>query len=243
MNKNRCLLLLALPALAILGACSPSAMADSGLVFPGDASAVVAPPKGNDYVSNPSFEEQMLGWAPFIPSESSDKNCKVSLSTVLPHSGIECCQLQSDDFARFSVASRAFHVQAGDRYRVTVWVRADPGAAVKEGTPGIMLRLGLSNATNEPATGRFQFIGLDGTVARTTIQDPTFGNHAGKLPTEWKKIEAVILIPADGDSMGTDIFAWSTKGSIFIDDFTIAKVADSSIPTTQVIEPTPGPKP
>jgi hypothetical protein len=189
---------------------------------------------GPSLIPNGGFETGTTGWGIFIPDESKDKNCRFDVVADSPHSGTSCLRFQSDDFARFCVGTDFIPVQPGDRYRITVWVRAGADAAVLPKTPGFVIRLFL-RAGGTDAPGGHMFIAPGGIVTRNT---PASGDS--KLPTDWTQMQAVVEIPAGVDSVGPGLFTWWTKGSVFADDFSIEKV-DASTPLTPVTENGPGP--
>ena len=175
--------------------------------------------------SNGGFEEDAQGWKVFVPEESKEKNCRFDVVSEKPHSGANCARFQSDDFARFSIGSGLIPVQAGERYRVTVWLRSDPSAEVRPKDPGFVVRLNLRQGSSD-AEGGYLFIGPGNKVTRSTPPDPEL-----PLPTTWTKIEAVVEIPAGVDAMGPGLFSWWAKGALYADDLSIEKV-DSSTPAT-----------
>ena len=176
-------------------------------------------------VSNGGFENGAAGWKAFIPEESQDKDCRFDIINEAPHSGTNCVQLQSNDFARFCIGSEAIQVHPGDRYNVSVWVRADSRAHVRMKAPGFVIRLGLRSGDAD-AEGGHLFIGTGNRVARNTPPDP-----ASNLSKGWTQIKAVIEIPSGVDAVIPALFAWWTKGGIFADDFSIEK-ADASATVT-----------
>jgi hypothetical protein len=184
-------------------------------------------------VPNGGFEDSSTGWAIFVPDESKDKNCHFDVVTDTPHSGVNCARFQSDDFARFGIGSGFIPVQAGEHYHVSVWIKADPAAEARPKTPGFVIRLYLRQGTGDAAGGHL-FIGYGNTVSRNTPAVP----ESTTLPTAWTQIEAVIEIPPGVDSVGPALFSWWTKGAIYVDDFSLDKVDDSTAVTPVWQSPT-----
>ncbi|MEJ0001559.1 MAG: hypothetical protein WDO13_21950 [Verrucomicrobiota bacterium] len=79
-------------------------------------------------MANGGFETGTTGWTLFVPGESQGKNCAFDVVTDGPHSGTSSARLQADDFARCGIGAPVFAVQAGERYRVSAWLRADNAA-------------------------------------------------------------------------------------------------------------------
>ena len=177
-------------------------------------------------LSNGGFENGIAGWGIWVPDESKASNCRFDVVGDNPHSGVNCARLQSDDYGRFSVGCPTIPVQPGERYHVSVWVRADPAALVREKTPGFVIRLYLGQGNSDAAGGHL-FIGPGNRVSRNIPADPV----AETLPTTWTRIDAVVEIPAGVDMMGPGLFSWWTRGTLFADDFSIEKVDASTAVT------------
>jgi hypothetical protein len=181
--------------------------------------------RGDNLVANPGFEEGATGWTFFVPAESQGRNCHFDVVKDGAHSGAACARLTSDDFARFGIVSKGIAVVPGEHYHIVLWIRRAEDAQVKPGTPGLLVRLGLSQGRKD-APGGHLFITLGDRVARGAPPDPV-----GTLPSEWTKIEAVVEIPPDVDNLALAVFSYYAKGALFIDDISMEKV-DPSIPAT-----------
>ena len=174
-----------------------------------------------ELITNGGFENGTTGWSIWIPDESKSANCRFEVSTDSPHSGVNCVHLQADDFARFCIGTSAIPVQAGDRYRVTAWVRAEAAAQMRpqsHGLPpaaGFVIRLNLRQGDADAAGGHL-FIGLGNQVLRDTPAEWT-----KDLPKEWTKVEAVVEIPTGVDAVLPALFMWWAKGTISVDDFSV----------------------
>jgi hypothetical protein len=180
-------------------------------------------------ITDGGFESGVTGWNIFVPDESQGKNCRFDVVSTAPHSGVNCVRLQSDDYARYSIGpATGIPVKAGEHYRVTAWIRADPAALVRAKTPGLppaagfVIRLNLRQGTTDAAGGHM-FIGQGNVVTRDTPAELT-----APLPTVWTKVEAVVEIPADTDTVFPALFCWWVNGTVFVDDFAIEKVADAT---------------
>jgi len=186
--------------------------------------------RAQNIIQNPGFELDKTGWGIFVPEESQAKNCQFVLSSKNTHSGSNGAEISSDDFARYSLtANTSIPVKSGERYRVTAWVKAGPGAEVKEGTPGCVLRLVLRNGNSDTPGGGAIFIGLNGkvTVRPNENMDPL----NTPVPKDWTKVEAVVEIPVitgGVDNMGLGVFGWYTKGTIYVDDVSVEKVSEAT---------------
>jgi hypothetical protein len=183
-------------------------------------------------VSNSGFEDGTTGWQIFVPDESKNKNAQFDVVSTAPHAGNNCARFQSDDLARYGIGAGFMPVQAGDRYRVSVWIKADASAQVRPKTPGFVIRLYLKQGSAD-APGGHLFICYGNTVSRNTpppVTDPV------TLPSSWTKIEAVVEIPEGVDTIGPALFCWWTQGVVYADDFSLEKV-DASTAVTPVYQP------
>ena len=219
--------------LVLGGAAIQASAADAPAAAPAATppAAASAPAPVAPLVANGGFENGVTGWGSFIPDESKDKNCRFDVVSTAPHSGVNCVRLQSDDFARFSIGTKFFPVQAGEHYHVSVWVRADPAAHVRLKAPGFVVRLFLRQG-NGDAEGGHWFLGTGNRAARNMPAD-----LAGKtLPTSWTHLEAVVEIPPGVDAISPGLFCWWTKGAIYADDFSIEK-ADPAMAVTPIWQP------
>jgi hypothetical protein len=197
--------------------------------------------RADNIVVNPSFEGGLDGWTQFVPNESLGQNCSLSFSADLPHSGSACGLMHTDGFARFGISPKiqpSTPMQSGDRYRVSLWVRAAAQDEVHSGTPGFLIRMGLGQGKVSSPGGNL-FLGLDSQVSRGASPPVT---APVKLPQVWTKIEAVVEIPADADRLGAELFVVGFKGDLYVDDFAMEKVdASTALTPLTPVNFTPAP--
>jgi hypothetical protein len=188
-------------------------------------------------MKNPSFEDGKTGWhfGPATGSESA--NCRFSVVTDSPHTGKACALIQADDFARCSLEQGTFPVTPGDRYRVSIWVRAAADALAQPGTPGVVIRLTLRTGSAD-APGGHLFVQLDNVVT----QGLTPLSRDAPLPTDWTEMTGVVEIPPGADHCDPGIYLWLAKGSVYFDDYSIEKVDPSVAPTPVTAPPPPATK-
>lgn len=163
-------------------------------------------------------------WVLFVPDETH-ANCSAE-PIAATKSGRVGIRLHSDEFARYAVRPQGLptRVLAGERYRVSVWVKLEDDARIETDTPGVALRATLFSGPNSDFPGGHLFIGTNG-VSRGTPA----GLAAPRLGT-WTKIEGVIQIPAGVREMMPFVFCWRTTGTIEIDSPSVTKVgADASL--------------
>jgi hypothetical protein len=180
-------------------------------------------------IGNPGFEDGDTGHYLSVAGDSKGANCRYTLSKDAAHTGSQGAILQADDFARCSVGPKVpcHPLNAGDHYRIGVWVKAGPGYAAQPGTPGVALRLNPASGFPPVAAPFLIFINLDGTVNQGIAPNP----KAPALTGDWTHLEAVVEIPSGIDSAGVQFFMWKAKGSVYVDDFTFDKV-DNSVPAS-----------
>ena len=183
-------------------------------------------------ISNGGFENGTVGWTLFVPDESQDKGCHFDVVNNAPHTGKSCLRIESKDYARYCVGTSFIPVKPGERYHVSVWVKADPTAHARLKTPGFVIRLYLRQG-NADAEGGHLFIGPGNRVARNMPADPVAKTT---LPTTWTQIDAVVEIPPGVDAIGPGLFSWWSKGPVYADDFSIEKV-DPSTAATPIWQP------
>ena len=181
-------------------------------------------------LDNSGFEDGLNnGWSLWVAPDSQPDNCHQDICAENPHSGAACLKLSADQVSRFSVGRKeTFTVQAGERYRISVWLRGN--AEFAPNTPGFLIRVRLlSQAT--PANGGsidLLHIGLDGKVIRNAV--PSTGPA---IPVQWTEVSSVVEIPAGAAKIDVGIFLWNATGSIYLDDFSLEQV-DASTPLSEV---------
>lgn len=201
--------------------------------------ALAAAP-GVNLITNPGFELGDSNWTSFVPAESKEKNCTFSVSTVNPRSGKACGELKSADYARFSAGPRAVEsgpILAGERCRLTFWVRADT-ATLTRSVPGFLVRMILwSEDGKQLPDDEALYVGVNGVVTLQSMsRRMDLSGYSDPLPTQWTKVEAVFDVP-EMLNLGScklgrpEFFAHYTLGSIFIDDISLERVG-KTVPLT-----------
>lgn len=189
---------------------------------------------GVNLIPNPGFELGDSSWTSFVPGESKDKECTFTVSTVNPRSGKACGELKSADYARFSAGPRAVEsgpILAGERCRLTFWVRADT-ATLTRSAPGFLVRMILwSEDGKQLPDDEALYVGVNGLVTLQSMsRRMDLSGYSDRLPTKWTKVEAVFDVP-EMLNLGScklgrpEFFAHYTLGSIFIDDVSLERVA------------------
>ncbi len=186
--------------------------------------ALVSALHAQPLVVEPGFENGASGWKDlYIPSDSTDKGCQFSLGTEDPHAGKFYAILKSEDYGRMSISPRGMPlpVQPGDRYKLTVWVKAGDDFQVESGQPGILVRVDMLG--ENPSVG----------VVTANWQGKTELLQAGEsvaafvtpsMPKVWTQIETEFTVPEGAYQMRASIFFWRAIGRLYIDDFQIERI-------------------
>ena len=189
--------------------------------------AAAAGVQAQNLVTNGNFELGTKGWAPFIPDDAKPNECKVEVSTKNPHEGQSLC-LSCNAVSRFAATTVIKDVETvpGDRYRISLWVRAGDDFQPAAGTPGFMARVTFFSdpKTWAPADGGNFHLAIGN---RTAIGSPP--SSVEELPKTWTKTEGVFEIPPNTAFMNIALYVLKGTGSVFIDDIVMEKV-DSTTP-------------
>ncbi len=192
----------------------------------------------DNLVDNPGFENGTSRFYLGVAADSKTMNCRVSVDKANAHTGAQSALMQADDFARVSFGPVAtIPVKPAEHYRVGVWVKPGSDFQMQPGTPGLVMRLNLSQ-DNAPSSAGLIFIFLDDTVF--PIGTPPNAPLAITTPlsADWTHIEAVVEVPDNVDGIQPVLFFWKAKGSLNVDDFTFEKV-DASVPLSKVVTSAP----
>jgi hypothetical protein len=169
-------------------------------------------------IDNPNFEDGSSGWELFVPAESTDKGARFEIVHQNPRSGVSAVRLIADQTARFSLTSASrISVRPGELYRISAWYRAEPGAKIQPGQPGLVLRVNLGKAPDSPEAPKHLHILPDGSVTRTL--GLTAVGEA--LATTWTRVEAVVEVPFGAEHIILNVFAWGLQGAIQVDDIVV----------------------
>ena len=194
-------------------------------------SMVLTPAAWADDVSdslaqNGGFEDASAHWSQFVPDDSKMNTCTFTVINDHPHSGNFCARLESSGPGRFCVGNPSIPVQPHDRYRITVWYRADAAAILNPNSPGVSIRVNLKKSADDKGAfpDSFRQINPAGIVS---IGNPV--PISTPLPADWTKMEAVVEIPDGITLIDPDLFSY-VQGVVFFDDFSVEKVsADTPI--------------
>jgi hypothetical protein len=202
----------------------------SPVIFAGCVAMVlsIACLRADNLVPNPGFESGDDGWQIFVPAASKEASPGFLVVSENPHTGANCAKLSATAPDRYAISSKSsIPVTAGEKYRLSAWVRFSDSVPTQPGAPAAYIRAGLfaSPTEDNPDPKGHMHIGLDGTMARNT----EVGKLAvSKLPVSWQKIEGVIEIPQGVTLLGVSLFVHGFAGSVYWDDVSVEKVPAST---------------
>jgi hypothetical protein len=162
----------------------------------------------------------------FVNTDAVGAGCRLT-----PEAGTEIAILSSDRFARFGLRSEGAEMKVvpGQKYRLTVFVKAGGDFEIAKAAPGIVLRATLFDDTGKDASSGHCYVGEGGV---------SFGSaHSvgeGRIPRDWTKIEGVMEVPVGASRMRFFVFCWNTKGSLSVRSPSIQRV-DGATPPTKVL--------
>ncbi len=190
--------------------------------------ALAASASAANLVSNPGFEAGVSGWSLFIP-KPDNANSQPLLSVVESgaRTGKKAAQMFSAQPGRFALGERLSRITVSplERIRISVWYRGQPGATVKAGTPGPVLRVDFANSDPEQPAPKVAMLFANAAGALTGATKPLHVAADGPVAQEWTKLEVVFEVPAGANRFGFGLFAWGTTGGILVDDFECEKVS------------------
>ncbi|MGE9294257.1 MAG: hypothetical protein ACQKBW_11635 [Puniceicoccales bacterium] len=188
---------------------------------------------GEQLLHNGSFEKGRDGWYLFVPSSSAQSECEYSIS----HDGPEnrpSIAMSSASFARYAFSStEAIAVQEGKRYRISAWIKTEPGMAVKPDTPGLVIRVLCKNADGQDAKlGQHLYIGLGNKVELSV--GPPAQIETTQMPEEWTQIDAVVQFPPQTHLINIQLTSAQTQGTVCWSHVTFEEAAPQT-PLTPVL--------
>jgi hypothetical protein len=177
-------------------------------------------------IDNGGFESGQSGWFLFVPDASAGSNCSLRIDKGSGRGESAAAVVSSDLSARYALASTKHPaVRAGERYRITAWVKADRNVKLEVGTPGIMIRLLFKNDDGkELKKGGLTFISMAGAVENNNPANIV----TESIPYDWTLIEAVVEVPAGAATMDIQLTSSKTQGALFWDDVEVGKIEDDT---------------
>lgn len=186
------------------------------------ALCLAAVAQAQNLIANGGFENKDASWRAFIPSENAAHNLEFTVVEQDARSGRSAARLSSPDtVSRFGIGNRTwFDVVAGERYRLSAWYRAEPGATLADWGPGFVLRATFFGPDKKAASHNLH-VGPGGAVSASPGRDI----REPRLAEEWTRVSAVIEIPEGVSHMQVNVFLWGMKGALLIDDVMVEPVA------------------
>jgi hypothetical protein len=181
-------------------------------------------------VGNSGFESGDAGWSVFVPTEGVAQSPVFTVVSSGARAGLSAARLSSATLTRFAIVPRSILVNPGERYRLAMWYRAEPGAVVKSGMPGVLLRATFTSAPDATAPTANLHIGPGGDVSTSSGREIA----VLALAEKWTRISAVIEVPPSATRMNPNVFVWGLGGAVLVDDVVVEPVSADTPVTPQV---------
>ncbi|MFA6961600.1 MAG: hypothetical protein WC205_12670 [Opitutaceae bacterium] len=190
-------------------------------------------------VENSGFESGDAGWSVFVPAESVAQAPVFTVVSSGARAGRSAARLASATPTRFAIAPRSILVNHGERYRLAMWYRAEPGAVVNPGTPGVLLRATFTSAPDATAPAANLHIGPGGDISTNSGREIA----VSALAEKWTRISAVIEVPPGATRLNPNVFIWGLGGAVLVDDVVVEPVSANTPVTPLVAAATASAKP
>lgn len=207
-----------------------AAAAKPAPVAPKSGTAITKPAEaaGDNLVTNGDFEDGKKAWSVFAPPDSQGGAPSLEVTGDDPHTGGACGVMSATSPVRFAAVNFVTNKwTAGDRFRVSAWIKAGADYQPQSGTPGFMVRVTMfppDGVTIAPQDGLF-YVGL----GKATKGPDTGAYNDQTVPTTWTKVEGVFQVADGTDRLNVCAFIWKGSGNLYIDDFRLEPV-DKSTP-------------
>lgn len=185
--------------------------------------ATEPPPLSENLLANGDFENGSRGWSLYDPAKSASAACQFQVVADNAHGGGGAMELSSAGPSRYAVLQylKSASFTAGQKYRVSAWVRAGDDFVASSKTPGFLLRVsmfgpGFSNS------GMY-FLGFNGLGG-----DSPAVLAGQEVPRTWTKIEGVFEMAANVEKVNVCLLVDSGVGRVYVDDVSIERVSDST---------------
>lgn len=183
---------------------------------------------------NGDFESGKRSWSLFITETGNRQGISFDTRARAPHSGRQAACLTSDTLSRYGLRTEVIAVEAGQRYRISAWLRAGSGIQLDSKGGGAVIRLTLQPTEKAAESDVHYYLGPDSSFGTK----PKLFNSAAALPSEWTRTEAVIEIPHNVHYLGLRLFAWKMSGQVCFDSVSIERVSTGT-ELSQITTPQP----
>ncbi|MFA6960419.1 MAG: hypothetical protein WC205_06700 [Opitutaceae bacterium] len=192
---------------------------------------------GENLIRNAGFETDADQWGLYSGKDAEGAGAALAVSNEVAHSGVNSLKLSCPIIARYSAGpmlGSAGVVKPGDRFRLSLWVRAGKDFVQKPGSHGFVVRATLRTPERvDSPEGNFYFTSPDHAL-RATYDESRASLGTSSVSREWKPLTVVFEIPPGVQYLGLNLFVESGSGSLFIDDVVLTKV-DASVAMTPLL--------
>lgn len=201
----------------------------SGLAWALSATAA----DGVNLLTNSDFKRGESEWYLFVPASANLANCRKGL-VAGGANGTGRMRLTSDEFARYALSStQPVGVREGARYKISACVKGGDDLQIRDGTPGILIRLLCRDADGKDVRDGHLFLGLDGQAERSRSGPVRIVTSS--LPKGWNRIEGIVEFPEGTRSVNIQLTSSETKGEIDWSDAMFEEVSPAE-PLTPLLE-------
>lgn len=184
----------------------------------------ILPSFAQNVIRDPGFEEGLSGWnAPYIPADSQNRGCSFSIEEGPSRSGKRSARLESKDDGRISISPKGapFPVKAGERFRLSLWVKPGEKFEPARGRLGFLVRIDLLKGRE--AAGVLT-VDWKGTARVLAPSEPLDGFAAGPVGDAWTEVQAEFTVPENVDRIRPGIFLWMATGALLVDDVVLERL-------------------
>jgi hypothetical protein len=126
---------------------------------------------GENFIRNAGFETGTDQWGLYFGKDAEGAGAALAVSNEVAHSGVNSLKLSCPIIARYSVGpmlGSAGVVKPGDRFRLSLWVRAGNDFVQKPGSHGFVVRATLRTPERvDFPEGNFYFTPPDRAILAT----------------------------------------------------------------------------
>jgi lysophospholipase L1-like esterase len=202
------------------------------LVLLASVPAMRVPAQSEQRLANGSFEELLITglpaeWDMYCPPPADYETAKLTRGSfavfasdtraVRPGAGARSIRLSSAVPVRCSLIQRSIPARAGEKWRLSLWMKADSLAPLRPKEGGANARLSFLSSTSRETTVRL------GPLSRLLGADAaTF---------DWRKFEAQGEVPDGADILQIELFLHRSSGTVWFDDLSLTlESADGAAP-------------
>jgi lysophospholipase L1-like esterase len=142
-------------------------------------------------------------WIYFLPGSSHGlaraNESNIVIDPTVTHNNSKAVRISSDKPVRCSLLQQNIPLAAGQKVRVSVWVKGQD--IVTDSKKGAWVRLGFGNRNDA--------------AVQKEVDAQTVFLKADQSTFDWKKFQSEVEIPAGTNRVSLDLFLWYTTGTVW----------------------------